>query len=189
MMPISKDPFALLREARNTLAMWADVAPAVSLIADIDAALAAHSPASGVGERDENGNLPCPFCGGECDPAGWLGGDGKRGPECEECGATAESTEVWNTRAALATQPLEQKPVAWANADELDNMLGDRTATVAGAQSGLRRVALYLGPQPEQVAQDADWFSRWIQNNYQDHATISGLCDAMVEAARSGGHE
>lgn len=50
------------------------------------------------------------------------------------------------SRAALATQPLEQKPVAWANADELDNMLDDRTATVAGAQSGLRRVALYLGP-------------------------------------------
>jgi hypothetical protein len=38
----NKDPFALLREARNTLAMWADVAPAVSLIADIDAALAAQ---------------------------------------------------------------------------------------------------------------------------------------------------
>ena len=68
-------------------------------------ARAAHSPASGVVERDENGNLPCPFCGGECDPAGWLGGDGKRGPECEECGATAESTEVWNTRAALASPP------------------------------------------------------------------------------------
>ncbi|EJJ0660970.1 DUF551 domain-containing protein [Cronobacter sakazakii] len=56
---------------------------------------------------DENGNLPCPFCGGRCDPNGWMGSydDGVPmcGPECEDCGATANSIEEWNRRStALA---------------------------------------------------------------------------------------
>ncbi len=45
---------------------------------------------------------PCPFCGGEVDPTGWLRGDGTRGPECNYCGATARSMEAWQTRTALA---------------------------------------------------------------------------------------
>ncbi len=50
-----------------------------------------------------NGLLPCPFCGGDCDPEGWLKRNGKgdvyeRGPECEQCGATAESIDSWNSR-------------------------------------------------------------------------------------------
>lgn len=51
--------------------------------------------------------LPCPFCGGECDPEGWLGerdGHPYRGPECNDCGATAESVEAWNRRTAIAAQ-------------------------------------------------------------------------------------
>jgi hypothetical protein len=46
-------------------------------------------------------NKPCPFCGGAVDPRGWLNGQGDRGPECEECGATAASIEQWNTRAPI----------------------------------------------------------------------------------------
>lgn len=42
---------------------------------------------------------PCPFCGGECDPKGWMRNDGTTGPECVECGATAASAEAWNIRA------------------------------------------------------------------------------------------
>ena len=42
---------------------------------------------------------PCPFCGGRADPQGWLAGDGTRGPECEDCGATATSAAAWNRRA------------------------------------------------------------------------------------------
>lgn len=45
---------------------------------------------------------PCPFCGGEVDPTGWLRGDGTRGPECNYCGATARSMEAWQTRTAPA---------------------------------------------------------------------------------------
>ncbi|AGR46356.1 hypothetical protein [Pseudomonas aeruginosa] len=52
---------------------------------------------------------PCPFCGGEVDPTGWLRGDGTRGPECNDCGATARSMEAWQTRTAM-TQP-EGSPV------------------------------------------------------------------------------
>ncbi|EKY3117318.1 hypothetical protein ACTV1L_000187 [Cronobacter turicensis] len=44
-------------------------------------------------------NLPCPFCGGACDPAGWLS-EQTSGPECENCGATAENIEAWNRRTA-----------------------------------------------------------------------------------------
>lgn len=42
---------------------------------------------------------PCPFCGAECDETGWLDGNGNRGPECSDCGATAMSKENWNRRA------------------------------------------------------------------------------------------
>jgi hypothetical protein len=52
--------------------------------------------------------LPCPFCGGKCDPDGWLGGGGLRGPECENCGATADSLAGWNRRASLA--PVSAQP-------------------------------------------------------------------------------
>lgn len=45
-----------------------------------------------------NDILPCPFCGGEVDPHGWLDGYGNEGPECEQCGATARSLDDWNRR-------------------------------------------------------------------------------------------
>jgi hypothetical protein len=48
--------------------------------------------------------LPCPFCGStDIDAKGWMNGEGKTGPECEGCGATAESVDLWNTR-PLATE-------------------------------------------------------------------------------------
>lgn len=48
-------------------------------------------------------NAPCPFCGGQVDPEGWLRGDGARGPECESCGATAPHLALWN-----GAQPAQQ---------------------------------------------------------------------------------
>lgn len=43
----------------------------------------------------------CPFCKNtEVDAEGWLDGNGKRGPECLECGATAPDVETWNRSAA-----------------------------------------------------------------------------------------
>ncbi len=43
--------------------------------------------------------LPCPFCGSkEIDPEGWGSGDGRHGPACDGCMASAMSVEQWNTR-------------------------------------------------------------------------------------------
>lgn len=55
--------------------------------------------------------LPCPFCGNDkIDPEGWSNANGDSGPQCFYvpaglaasigCGATAESIEAWNRRAA-----------------------------------------------------------------------------------------
>lgn len=52
-----------------------------------------------------NPNLTCPFCGGPVDPTGWLRNDGVRGPECYNCGASAQSIEQWNTRSDLRLSP------------------------------------------------------------------------------------
>ncbi len=50
----------------------------------------------------------CPFCGGLVDTTNWLGhgkeGKDIRGPECEQCGATAPDMETWNSR-LLAIPP------------------------------------------------------------------------------------
>lgn len=68
---------------------------------------------------------PCPFCGGKCDPEGWSGGDGRRGPECEDCGATADSVDAWNLRSNpigtaefLIKKWVEENgiPMPWAGA-------------------------------------------------------------------------
>jgi hypothetical protein len=42
--------------------------------------------------------LPCPFCGSQSiDPAFWATAD-YCGPGCDDCGATAETSEKWNDR-------------------------------------------------------------------------------------------
>ncbi|AIP62708.1 Lar family restriction alleviation protein [Burkholderia thailandensis] len=71
---------------------------------------------------------PCPFCGSEnVDPKGWLANDGRSGPACDDCGATAESVEGWNRRA----QP--EPPAADERADALYD-----SAYCAGVQEGFR---------------------------------------------------
>lgn len=49
----------------------------------------------------------CPFCGStNIDPRFWLNGKGEAGPGCDDCGATAESPEIWNKR-FMPTAPLQ----------------------------------------------------------------------------------
>lgn len=49
----------------------------------------------------------CPFCGDEeVDPMGWMDGRGSSGPQCTQCGATAESVEAWNRRAPQPAKML-----------------------------------------------------------------------------------
>ncbi|ONM43116.1 hypothetical protein BXT89_14270 [Halopseudomonas pachastrellae] len=63
-------------------------------------------------ETRSAGNLPCPFCGCDVDPKGWLRGDGVRGPECDNCGATAASLEAWNKRTTPQPAPTAAQDVA-----------------------------------------------------------------------------
>ncbi|MCG8907317.1 hypothetical protein [Pseudomonas sp. DP-17] len=88
----------------------------------------------------EQKHSPCPFCGGEVDPTGWLRGDGVRGPECDGCGATAPSMEVWEQRAALAQPspaPELERPevVAWCT--ESGGYTEDRRVAEQRNASGL----------------------------------------------------
>lgn len=42
--------------------------------------------------------LPCPFCGStNVDPEGWASTE-RKGPACDDCGASAETVERWNSR-------------------------------------------------------------------------------------------
>jgi len=61
--------------------------------------------------------LPCPFCGStNIDPEGWVaqnpdGSDRQTGPACDDCVASAQSVEQWNTRALkslLLAQPTRE---------------------------------------------------------------------------------
>lgn len=43
--------------------------------------------------------MPCLLCGAsEVDATGWRNGKGDSGPQCLQCGATAESVAIWNNR-------------------------------------------------------------------------------------------
>lgn len=48
--------------------------------------------------------LPCPFCGGsDIDVEYWMSVD-RSGPGCNTCSATAETLQMWNTRACASSQ-------------------------------------------------------------------------------------
>ena len=52
--------------------------------------------------------LLCRNCGGQCDPTGWMYGDGRQGPECEGCGITTPDVESWNKlMAQSAPEPVQ----------------------------------------------------------------------------------
>lgn len=63
-----------------------------------------YSPEHAVNARPAEGNglLPCPFCGcADIDPTGWASTD-REGPACNECSASADTVERWNTRPRAA---------------------------------------------------------------------------------------
>lgn len=97
-------------------------------------------------------NLPCPFCGGACDPAGWLS-EQTSGPECENCGATAENIEAWNRRTA-APAPAPVVPDAYeiiAEAWRLIDGMNPETSdwhTAASLYLNACRAAMFAAPAP-----------------------------------------
>jgi len=56
------------------------------------------------GKEEDKMMLPCPFCGGVCYPDGWMAQGGASGPACRECGATAWTIDIWNTRVELPAE-------------------------------------------------------------------------------------
>lgn len=97
-------------------------------------------------------NLPCPFCGCDADPKGWLRGDGVRGPECDNCGATAASLEAWNKRTTPQPAPNDAQDVAglvealqlfvrWVDMEQSENVTAgvfDRLKAFRNAESKSR---------------------------------------------------
>lgn len=55
----------------------------------------------------------CRNCGGKCDPAGWMRGDGLQGPECEGCGITTPDVESWNRLMGGHDTSQGGEAVAW----------------------------------------------------------------------------
>lgn len=73
---------------------------------------------------------PCPFCGsGDVDAEGWLNGQGQRGPECLECGATAQSAEAWNRRTPPEGMTLVPREIT-AESGHKAGMIGDFIETI-----------------------------------------------------------
>lgn len=62
--------------------------------------------------KDAERLAQCPFCGStNIDPREWLRGDGKSGPGCSDCGATAESADAWNRR-PIETRLTQERDAA-----------------------------------------------------------------------------
>ena len=64
----------------------------------------------------------CPFCGStDIDPEGWMNGEGKKGPVCNNCGASADSIDWWNTRASVNKDKLPAKHCEWVKQEGTDH--------------------------------------------------------------------
>lgn len=66
--------------------------------------------------------LPCPFCGSKnIDAKGWASTD-RSGPACDDCGGSADTVELWNSRPAQGTpSPAQVEAGAIAILAELTN--------------------------------------------------------------------
>lgn len=122
--------------------------------------------------------LPCPFCGGtNIDPAEWSGNDGQHGPGCGDCGALADSAELWNRRAApasdIAAAPEQQDHVAPPVAAPAGQQDSDERAfnTLYGA---IMNIPATKGPATRD-------FDHWYKIGHRDarHAAA----DLVAEAA------
>lgn len=108
---------------------------------------------SAVVERGEVMQLkPCPFCGGRCDPYGWMTNGGIRGPECEDCGATATNVGAWNMRAEELWNRRPDPVVVRSSVNEaydlIDHHLRNTLDDSDYADYSAALDAIYTAPQP-----------------------------------------
>lgn len=188
--------------------------------------VAAHSPANGVVERAEAharmiADFPALSAFHERHALGPMAQ-----PSCLCCGQLPESVAIKHAElpgilicvkcrdAALATQPLEQKPVALDHIacieDGVLRYISGRKAPAWDCElyampDGGRAPALYTSPQPEQVAQDMEDAERWrMASTSRNHGIIRftefgmgwvydqkavEIVDATIRAARASGQE
>ncbi len=104
---------------------------------------------------------PCPFCGREVDPAGWLQHGGCRGPECMDCGATADSVEAWNRRSL--------PPVPWTELVVLIKRLREAGST-----------GLDLSPG-DPLCADATVALQNLCDHVTDLRRFEGACTAITD--------
>lgn len=108
----------------------------------------------------------------------------------DHIGLPVAHVDVWS--AALAYAELKSRnvePVAYANRDELDNMLDDRIAEVAGVRDGWRTTALYTHPQPiPEGWKLEDCGDGWIKvqkpglGGYAAHADAGNIASSILHA-------
>ncbi len=111
-------------------------------------------------EARRAGNLPCPFCGCDVDPKGWLRGDGVRGPECDNCGATAASLEAWNKRTTPQPAPTaaQDEPFDDEAGEQLPEVVEairareESVSLVHGLKTALREIRRIAAHPPEDKA-------------------------------------
>ncbi|AYN94384.1 hypothetical protein EAW52_10640 [Pseudomonas sp. LTJR-52] len=66
-------------------------------------------------------------------------------------GTVISDPEWWAPRILKAARTASAEPVAWVNGDELNNMLDDRSAVIAGKMDGYRKTPLYTAPDALQA--------------------------------------
>jgi hypothetical protein len=136
------------------------IARITRLYAERDQARAALQQRQAPAQANDEGLLPCPFCGSSnIDPAEWSGNDGAHGPGCGDCGALADSAELWNRRAPQAeAAPAPKMQVAKLTALDGSSfytnecMSAERLREVAQRMGGIAQVDLLEMTEAEYFA-------------------------------------
>lgn len=121
---------------------------------------------------------PCPFCGGKADPEGWMSIDCK-GPSCDDCGASANSADAWNTRAVPDVRELVTVGYAYVNDDG-----GLEYAHSTRSEARKKPLVLYSQAAAIIAAKEAafdDEYNALVDRHNQAVAQIDSWCNTCAE--------